>query len=101
MSYIQFRLDPTVVDNASLSPDLDDNIEDVEDPPDLPKDVRIALAHQAWIDAKGSLTKGKAARIFGVSPSTLKDRIASAIPKALASQVMQRLTVAKEQAMRN
>jgi hypothetical protein len=47
MPYIQFRLDPTVVDNASSSPDLDDNIEDVEDLPDLLKDVQIALAHQA------------------------------------------------------
>ena len=42
MSYTTFRLDPTVVDDAILSPDLDDNIEDVEDPPDLPKDVRIS-----------------------------------------------------------
>jgi hypothetical protein len=36
MSYVTFRLDSTVVHNAISTPDLDDNIKDVEDPPDLP-----------------------------------------------------------------
>jgi hypothetical protein len=41
MSYLSFRLDPAVVDNAL------DKWEDVEDQPDLPKEVQIELAHQA------------------------------------------------------
>ena len=94
MPSVKFRLDPTIVDDAILSHD-DDSLED------LPKDIRIALAHKAWIDAKGKLSQNKAARIFGVSPSTLKDRIAGAILKAIASQAMQRLTIAEEDAIRD
>jgi hypothetical protein len=30
MSYVAFRLDPTVVYNAISTPDMDDNIEDVK-----------------------------------------------------------------------
>jgi len=97
MSYVAFRLDPTVVYNAISTPD----IEDVEDPLDLPIAVRIDLAHQAWIDAKGKLTIGKACREFGVNPSTLHGRIHGAIPKALASQAMQRLSVSEEKAIRD
>jgi hypothetical protein len=85
MSYITFRLDPTVVYNAISTPDIVDNIEDVEDPLDLLMAVRIDLAHQAWIDAKGELTIGKTCREFGVNPSTLHGWIYGAIPKALAS----------------
>jgi hypothetical protein len=101
MSYITFRLDPTVVDNAILLPDLDDNIEDVQDPPDLPKHVRIELAHQAWKDGKGKLKIAQAARTFGIGYTTLYDRIHGAIPKALASQAMQRLSVPEEKAIRD
>ena len=41
----------------------------------------------------------KAAHIFGVSFSTLQGRINGAIPKAQASQAMQQLTVAEEEAI--
>jgi helix-turn-helix, Psq domain len=85
MSYVAFCLDPTVVYNAISTLDIDDNIEDVENPLDLPMAVRIDLAHQAWIDAKGELTIGKACREFGVNPSTLHGQIYGAIPEALAS----------------
>jgi hypothetical protein len=101
MSYVTFCLDPNVVHNAISTPDLDDNIKDVEDPPDLPMAMRIDLAHQAWINAKGQLTIGKACCEFGVYPSTLHGRIHGAIPKALASQAMQRLSVSEEKAIRN
>ena len=54
MSYHSFRLDPNIVNSAILTPNLDNNIEDnVEDPPDIEKAVRIDLAHQAWKDANG------------------------------------------------
>ena len=59
MSYIMFRLDPTVVDIT-----LDQVVEDL---PELPKEVRIDLAHQAWRDEKGKLSIPKAARQFGVA----------------------------------
>jgi hypothetical protein len=101
MLYVTFCLDLTVVYNAISTPDLDNNIKDVEDPPDLLMAVRIDLAHQAWIDAKGELTISTACRGFGVNPSTLHGRIYSAIPKALASQAMQRLTVLEEKAIQN
>lgn len=100
MSNFTFRLDPTVVHNAISTLDLD-NIKDVEDPPDLPMAVRIDLAHRAWIDARGELTIGKACCGFGVNPSTLHGRIHGAIPKALASQAMQRLSVPEEKAIRD
>jgi transposase-like protein len=95
MLYLSFRLDPTVVDNAL------DEWEDVEDQLDLPKEVRIELAHQAWKNGNGKLKIGKLAREFGISYSTLYDRIHGAIPKALASQAMQRLSVPEEKAIRN
>ena len=48
MSYHSFRLDPNIVNSAILTLNLDNNIEDnVEDPPDIEKAVRIDLAHQA------------------------------------------------------
>jgi len=46
MSYVTFRLDLTMVHNAILTLDLD-NIENVEDVPNLLMAVRIDLAHQA------------------------------------------------------
>ena len=72
MSYLSFRL----VDDAISTPNLNDLTEDsVEDPPDIPKAVRIDLAHQAWKDANGQLAIKKAARTFDVGYSTLRDRI--------------------------
>src|ERR1700730_6659090 len=101
MSYLSFRLDPTVVDNTVSTPDIDSDIEDVEDLPDLPKEVRIDLAHQAWTKEQGKRPILKLSQEFGVSYSTLYDRIHGAIPKALASQAMQRLSVPEEKAIRN
>jgi hypothetical protein len=96
MSYTVFRLDRIVAENATLPPNLDSNsnlilnpdlneFEDVKDPPDLPMPVRIDLAHQAWIQGKGTISIGQACRPFGVNPSTLHGRIHGAIPKAIAS----------------
>jgi helix-turn-helix, Psq domain len=70
-----------------------------DDPPELSKAMRIDLAHQAWKNANGKLSMKKAARIFGVSFSTLQGQINGAIPKAQASQAMQRLTVGEEEAI--
>src|SRR2546423_5932876 len=36
----------------------------IEDLPELPKDLRIGLAHKAWNDANGQLSIKKAAHIF-------------------------------------
>ena len=84
---------------------MDDNIDltedSVEDLPDLAKAVRIDLAHQAWKNANGQLAMKKAARTFGVNYSTLHNRIHGAVSKAQASQAMQRLTVAEEEAIRD
>jgi hypothetical protein len=91
-----FRLDPTVVNISVSTPDPV-----VEGPPELPKEGRIDLAHQAWRNEKGKLSISKAAQRFGVGYSTLYDRIHGAIPKALASQEMQRLTVSDEKAIQN
>src|SRR5256885_27154 len=104
MSFLSFPLGPNVADAIS-TPDLDDNSDfsedSVEDQPDLPKAVRIDLAHRAWKDASGELPIRKAASTFGVSESTLRGRINGAVPKAQASQAMQRLTVAEEGAIRD
>jgi hypothetical protein len=96
MLYITFRLDSIAVENASSPLDLgsnldpilepnDDDFEDIEDPPELPLDVRINLAHQAWKEVKGKLPIREAARIFGVEYSTIQDRTKGAVPKAIAS----------------
>src|SRR6266516_81562 len=104
MSYLSFPLDSNVADVIS-TPDLDDNSDftedNTEDTPDLPNAVRIDLAHKAWKDANGELHIRKATRTFGVSESTLRGRIKGAVPKAQASQAMQRLTVAEEEAIRD
>jgi len=102
MAYINFRLNPTVAGHATLSPRRDlDLVEDVEDPPDLLMSVRIDLAYQAWKDANRAATIRQICRTFKVNPSTLYSRIHGAIPKALASQAVQRLTVLKEKAIQN
>ena len=90
MSYHSFRLDPNIVNSAILTPNLDNNIEDnVEDPPDIEKAVRIDLAHQAWKDVNEQLAIRKAARIFGISFSILNSCIHSAVSKAQVSEAMQ------------
>jgi len=112
MSFTVFRLDQTVAENATLPTNLDLNLnlilepdpnefEDVKDPPDLPMPIRINLAHQAWIQGKGTISIGQACRPFGVNPSTLHGRIHGAVPKAIASQAMQRLSAPEEKAIRD
>jgi hypothetical protein len=106
MSFFEFCLDPNVVNDAIFTPNSDDNVNPAEDnnviePPDLSKAERIDLAFQAWKDANGQLSMRRAARIFGVSWTTLQGRIKGACPKAQASQAMQRLSVAEEDAIRD
>jgi hypothetical protein len=95
MSYITFRRDSIAVENAASPPDLGSNLdpilgpndydfEDIEDPLELPLDIRIDLAHQAWKEAKGKLSIREAARIFGVKYSTVQDQTKGAVPKAIA-----------------
>ena len=61
----------------------DNEPDDSED--ELPKPVRIQLAHQAWINSKGSEKIKDVACRFGVAYTTLHSRINKAIPKELAS----------------
>jgi hypothetical protein len=75
----------------------DDDAYESED--ELPKSVRLQLAHEAWIKANGTCSIRDTARTFGVAYSTLNGRIRGAIPKEMASQAMQRLSVAEEEAM--
>jgi hypothetical protein len=63
--------------------------------------VRIQLAHQAWINSKRSKKIKDVACCFGVAYTTLHNRINRAIPKELASQAMQRLCVAEEEAIQD
>jgi hypothetical protein len=73
---------------------------DYEDLPELPGAIQIDLAHQAFHAASGNdrIIKDIAQK-HGVNFSTLQGRINSAIPKALANQAMQRLSVGKEAAL--
>jgi helix-turn-helix, Psq domain len=89
---------------SNLDPILgpnDDDFEDIEDPSELPLDIRIDLAHQAWKEAKGKLSIQEAAHVFGVGYSTIRGRTKGAVPKAIASQAMQRLTVSEEEALQD
>jgi helix-turn-helix, Psq domain/Tc5 transposase DNA-binding domain len=89
----------TVVSDSSNVLQPHENI--IFDVSALDKPQRIALAHQAWKESKGQLSMRKAATKFGVSYSTLQDRIKNgAISKAEANQAMQRLSVREEQALR-
>src|SRR6266480_1859128 len=95
-----------VQSTASVQSAAGDSIEEpaedaIEDLPELPKDERISLAHKAWKDANGQLSIKKAARIFGVSWTTLQGRINGAVSKAQAGQMRQRLSVAEEEVIRD
>jgi hypothetical protein len=59
----------------------------------------MSSAHKAWIDGRGDLTILAASQTFGVIYSTLYGRIHRAVPKAQASQAMQRLSPAEEEAI--
>jgi hypothetical protein len=110
MAQINFRLDPNIVLPNTAEPtsapddrnDIDASVDsDTNDQPDPSKTERIELAHIAWRDANGQLSIKKAARIFGISYSTLRGRINGAVSKQQANQAMQRLTVAEEEAIRD
>ena len=67
--------------------------------PTIPYEDRLQLAHKIWKQGNGAISIAKAANIHGVSKSTLRDRINGAIPKAEASQNMQRLSPGEEEAL--
>jgi len=67
----------------------------------ISKAQRTALAYQAWIDGNGKLSMQKAAAMYGIGYSTLRSCINGAIPKAEASQAMQRLSVGEEEALQD
>ena len=67
--------------------------------PTIPYEDRLQLAHKIWKQDNGAISIAKAANIHGVSKSTLRDRINGAIPKAEASQNMQRLSPGEEEAL--
>jgi len=85
--------------NSPVDSSINDPFKESED--ELPKAVRIELAHQAWIQENGASKIKDVARCFGVGYSTLRDCINSAISKELANQAMQKLSVAEEEAIRD
>ena len=80
--------------------DIDDYLFD-DDPPELPYDERLNLAHKAYIDSNKQEKIKVLACTFNVSWTTLQGRINGALPKALASQAMQRLCPAEEEAIQD
>jgi hypothetical protein len=110
MAYQPFstwRLPKDLPENPTQDPTqaaqpIDNLIEDnnaYESEDELPKSVRLQLAHEAWIKANGTCSIKEIARTFGVAFSTLNRRIKGAIPKEAASQAMQKLSVAEEEAI--
>lgn len=72
----------------------DDNFD--SDQEELPKPLRISMAHQAWKAANGTLLIRKAARQHGISYRTLIDRIQGAVSKQEANEAMQKLIPTEE-----
>src|SRR4051794_38857437 len=70
------------------------------DPPELSKRERLELAFDAWKSSNGALSLRKAARKYGVSWETLRDRKNGAKSKAEEAQARQRLTVQEEESLR-
>jgi len=91
--------DPVSLESiSSANPDGND----VFDVLALDKAERIALAHETWKNGNGQLSMRKTAARFGVSYSTLQDRIKNgAISKVEANQAMQRLSVREEDALKD
>lgn len=85
---------------VSSRPPAQDTIP-IDEPEELPYQERMLLAHKAYIDGRGDPTILNAAQTFGVNYSTLYGRIHGSIPKAQASQAMQRLSPAEEEAIRD
>jgi hypothetical protein len=67
--------------------------------PTISYEERLQLAHKIWRESDGTMSIVKAANMYGVKKSTLRDRIKGAIPKAEASQNMQRLSPGEEEAL--
>jgi hypothetical protein len=78
---------------------IDNSFNESED--ELPNLVRIELAYQAWIQGNSALKIKDVAQRFGVVYLTLYSCIHSAISRQLANQAMQRLSVAKEEAIKD
>ena len=67
--------------------------------PEIPYEERLQLAQKTWKENNGAISVTKAADMYRVKKSTLRDRINGAIPKAEASQNMQRLSPEEEEAL--
>jgi len=111
----KFRVAKTIAENGGSSKHPTQAAAPIDNPPtnnptnnltddellELPYAERLNLAHKAWIDSNGKQKLKVLARTFGVAYLTLHDRIHGAIPKVQASQAMQRLSPAKEEAIRD
>ena len=73
-----------------IDDDFDSDLEE------LPKSIRISMAHEAWKAANRSLSIRKAARQHGIAYHTLIDRIHGAILRQEANKAMQKLSPAEE-----
>jgi helix-turn-helix, Psq domain len=77
------------------------NLEEEIHFPDLPKSERLLLAQEYWFrNQPPSITIAQLARRYGVSRSTLDDRIKRGVLlRDEANQAMQRLSSGEEQAL--
>jgi hypothetical protein len=82
---------PTEAATQSTPPSNDDVWVDIDnypfddDPPELPYDERVNLAHKAFINSNRQEHIKVLARKFGINWTTLQGRINGAVPKALAN----------------
>src|SRR5271163_2776146 len=76
-----------------------DNFDFDSDREELPKEVRIHMAYDAWKTANGALSIRKAARQRGIHHRTLTDRINDAISRKEANEAMQKLSSIEESSL--
>jgi hypothetical protein len=69
--------------------------------PDVPKNERLLLAQEYWFrNQPPSISIARLAKNYGVSRSTLDDRIKHGVlPRAEANQAMQRFSPGEEEAL--
>jgi hypothetical protein len=60
--------------------------------PEVPREERLRLAQEFWRQNNGAVTITKAAKMYGLSRETLRDRIHGAVSRTEAHQRMQRLS---------
>lgn len=70
-----------------------------QDPPELPKEVRLELAYNDWNTSEGTLSIRKASRQYGLAKGALDRRIHGVATKKQESVKRQRLTAEEEQAI--